>query len=74
MHFSSEETMNRKKKKSIMVWAAASCFPGSGGRAFFFFSGEFMGGDSSCYLGHDPEGNMVIYSFACSIVNSFPHS
>ena len=64
--------MNRKKKKkSIILRAAASCFPRSGGKAFF--SGEFMGGDSSCYLGHDPEGNMVAYSFTCSIVNSFPH-
>ena len=61
-----------RKRKSIMVQAAASCFPRSEGKALF--SGEFMGGDSSCYLGHDPEGNMVTYSFACSIVNSFPHS
>ena len=64
--------MNRKKKKNRLYHGLQlPVSQGLEGRRFF--SGEFMGGDSSCYLGHDPEGNMVAYSFTCSIVNSFPH-
>lgn len=39
------------------------------------FSREFMDGDSSCCLGQDPEGNMVLtHLFIQRLIHSFVHN